>query len=142
MNAAMDAKDGTAVITNNGDSQDRLPRRMHASHIVRTVSIETLRKEQPILENVGFVKIDTEGYERVIVPALESFLREKKPAVYISLHPMYLSHEVVQGVVDKLTQIFPYLYEVDMQTPFNGKRSSYRGGDHGGTDVVCTWTPL
>lgn len=138
VNAALDKVDRTAHISNRGDSTDQIS----LLSPTRAVSIDTLRREHPELEHVGFVKIDTEGYERVIVPSLEAFLREKRPMVYVSLHPMFISHEEVQGVVNSLQQMCPYLYEGDMQTPFNTRRASYTHGPHGGADVLCSWTPL
>lgn len=66
----------------------------------------------PGIREVSFVKIDTEGHEEVIVPALESFFRQKRPTVLVSLHPMFLGHRRVQKVVQLLQRIFPYLYEV------------------------------
>lgn len=137
VNAALDAQDRTATMSNAGNSVDRI-----SLIDVRAVTISTLLKEHPRLRETGFVKIDTEGYERVIVPALESFFKEKTPVAYVSLHPMFISHSQVQAVVDKLKVIFPYLYEVDMKTPFNTQRPTYTYGDHGGADVLCTWVPL
>jgi len=120
---------------------------------VKVTSIDSLREDYPELENTGFVKIDTEGYERVIVPALEKFFKEKKPVAYISLHQFFIGHAAVQSVVDKLAEIFPYLYEADMVTPFNAARESYSGGlpgpkesisggDYLGVDILCTWEKL
>lgn len=138
LQAALDAEDRAVTISNRGDSMDRFLSEIR----VRALSIRTLLAEHPELEETGFVKLDTEGYERVLVPALQGFFRAKRPALYISLHPMYISHAQVQGVVDKLAETFPYLYEADMTTQFSTKRSTYATGDHGGTDVVCTWEPL
>lgn len=137
VNAALDSQDRIASMSNSGNSMDRI-----ALIDVRAVSIATVLHEHPELEKTSFVKIDTEGYERIIVPALEGFFKEKKPVAYVSLHPMFISHLQVQGVVDKLKAIFPYLYEVDMKTPFDTQRSAYTYGDHGGADVLCTWAPL
>mmetsp|Transcript_72824 Transcript_72824/g.115263 ORF Transcript_72824/g.115263 Transcript_72824/m.115263 type:complete len:274 (+) Transcript_72824:100-921(+) len=137
INAALDDKDRTARMSNTGNSMDRI-----SLIDVRAVTIQTLLKENPELEHTSFVKIDTEGYERKIVPALEAFFKEKKPIAYVSLHPMFISNTQVQSVVDKLTSIFPYLYEVDMKTPFNTHRDAYTYGDHGGADVLCTWSPM
>lgn len=137
VNAALDSHDRTASMSNSGNSMDRM-----SLIDVRAITIDTLLKEYPVLQKTGFVKIDTEGYERVIVPALENFFKEKKPVAYVSLHPMFISHLQVQKVVDKLKATFPYLYEADMKTPFNTQRDAYNYGDHGGADVLCTWTPL
>eukprot|EP00929_Paragymnodinium_shiwhaense_P051323 TRINITY_DN2583_c0_g1_i1.p1 TRINITY_DN2583_c0_g1~~TRINITY_DN2583_c0_g1_i1.p1 ORF type:complete len:359 (-),score=113.56 TRINITY_DN2583_c0_g1_i1:230-1306(-) len=158
VNAALDNTNRVAVMSNRGNSADHLvdekaeAAKTDASLIeqqtkkneikVQTISIDSLVQQHTVLAETGFVKMDTEGYERVLVPALEGFFKEKKPNAYISLHPQYNSHEVVQGTVDKLKDIFPYLYEADMKTPFKTDRSSYAYGDHGGSDVVCSWTPL
>lgn len=137
INAGLGSEDSAASFTMSGDT----------SHInsfidVRVVSIETLRQEYPELEKTGFVKIDTEGFERFIVPALQGFFKEKKPSTFVSLHPMFIGHSEVQRVVDVLQDTFPYLYEVDMKTPFNASRASYTDGDHGGVDVVAVWEKL
>lgn len=140
VNAALDKEDRTAQMTNRGDSTDQimLPQ---VQSFVRSVSIDTLRREHPELERVGFVKIDTEGYERVIVPALQAFLKQKQPVVLVSLHPMFITHAEVQGVVDTLSDMCPHLYDVHLQPFVSGKRS-YTSGSHGGTDVICSWKPL
>jgi len=138
VNAALDGEDRTAQVSNRADSTDQIS----LLSPVRALTINTLRKEHPELERVGFVKIDTEGYERVIVPAMEAFLREKRPLVFVSLHPMFITHAQVQGVVDSLKKMCPYLYESDLRTPFNTRRAAYTVGPHGGADVICTWTPL
>lgn len=142
LNVALAAKDFTGRMTNNGDSMDHLQRRLNENINVRVISVETLLQEHPELESTGFIKLDTEGYEKVLVPALRSFVMAKKPVMYVSLHPMYISHAEVQTVVDMLQDTFPYLYEVDMRTPFRTNRSAYTHGDHHGADVVCTWHSL
>jgi len=140
VNVALDAEDRIASMSNRGTSTDRINALVDVG--VRAVSIGTLRKEHPELEEVGFVKIDTEGYERVLVPALQGFFAEKRPVVFVSLHPRRMSSAELQGVVDKLKVTFPYLYETDMTTPFNTSRSSYTYGPHAGADILCTWAPL
>jgi len=138
MNRAMGAEDGHKEMTNGGNSMDRI-----ASLIdVPIISISTLRKIHPELESIGFVKIDTEGYERVIVPALGNFFKQKRPVALISLHENIIGHAEVQSTVDNLANIFPFLYEIDMVTPFNCSRTNYTYGDHNGADVVGTWAPL
>ncbi|CAK9013598.1 Aminopeptidase YwaD (Arginyl aminopeptidase) (BSAP) (Leucyl aminopeptidase) [Durusdinium trenchii] len=104
-------------IENSGDSEDKLhlgpPRpRRHRRHRrklghVKARTIEDLQDEMPGIREVSFVKIDTEGHEEVIVPALESFFRQKRPTVLVSLHPMFLGHRRVQKVVQLLQRIFP-----------------------------------
>eukprot|EP00746_Dinoflagellata_sp_MGD_P116592 gnl/MRDRNA2_/MRDRNA2_52421_c0_seq1.p1 gnl/MRDRNA2_/MRDRNA2_52421_c0~~gnl/MRDRNA2_/MRDRNA2_52421_c0_seq1.p1 ORF type:complete len:269 (+),score=42.22 gnl/MRDRNA2_/MRDRNA2_52421_c0_seq1:49-855(+) len=138
INQAMGAEDGHKEMTNHGNSIDRI-----ASLIdVPIISINTLREKHPELESIGFVKIDTEGYERVIVPALEKFFKQKRPIAFISLHENIIGHAEVQSTVDNLANIFPFLYEIDMVTPFNCNRTHYTYGDHRGADIIGTWAPL
>jgi len=84
LNMAMNDKDGVVHISNRGDSMDQVVSSASApgTNLIQTrsVSIGTLRKEHPELEGVGFVKIDTEGYERVIVPALRDFFMRSGPS--------------------------------------------------------------
>jgi len=154
VNAALDSHDRVTEMTNRGNSADALVEEGHNMNAssgltiatekinVQTLTIESLEQRYPEISEAAFVKMDTEGYERVLVPAMENFFKAKKPNAYISLHPQYNSKEVVQGTVDKLKEIFPYLYEADMKTPFRTDRENYRYGDHSGADVVCTWEPM
>lgn len=145
INAALGAADDVKLVTDNGNAMDKIQDAAAAkpgSIPVKMVSIESLCEEYPELRRTGFVKIDTEGYERVIVPALEAFLRETRPVAFVSLHEFYVGHDAIQSTVDKLSEIFPYLYEADMKTPFDAARESYDDGDHGGVDVLCTWEKL
>jgi FkbM family methyltransferase len=151
INEALGAADEVREMTNGDHAQDQI---LGAGTVpgaaqwdsgkvqVKVSSIDGLRTEHPELESTGFVKIDTEGYERVIVPALERFLREKKPVTFVSLHEFIAGHEAINATVDKLGEIFPYLYESDMVTPFNVTRAAFLGGDHNGVDVLCTWERL
>eukprot|EP00746_Dinoflagellata_sp_MGD_P037624 gnl/MRDRNA2_/MRDRNA2_19040_c0_seq2.p2 gnl/MRDRNA2_/MRDRNA2_19040_c0~~gnl/MRDRNA2_/MRDRNA2_19040_c0_seq2.p2 ORF type:complete len:148 (+),score=27.87 gnl/MRDRNA2_/MRDRNA2_19040_c0_seq2:36-446(+) len=136
----MDSEDRTVKISNFGNSQDRMLSETFIS--VRGVSIATLRADYPILEDTSFVKVDVEGYERVLISALASFFLEKKPVVFVSLHPKFIGHEAVQNVVDALKGIFPYLYEADLKTPFDTSRKSYEYNEHAGADIIGTWTVL
>ena len=77
--AALDKSDGYQQLTIKGDSTDELPTSASSSHkakdslLVRTLSISTLRALAPDLERVGFIKMDVEGYERVLLPVLKCF---------------------------------------------------------------------
>ncbi|CAK9013273.1 Aminopeptidase YwaD (Arginyl aminopeptidase) (BSAP) (Leucyl aminopeptidase) [Durusdinium trenchii] len=117
VHAALHRSNMEMQIENSGDSEDKLhlgpPRpRRHRRHRrklghVKARTIEDLQDEMPGIREVSFVKIDTEGHEEVIVPALESFFRQKRPTVLVSLHPMFLGHRRVQKVVQLLQRIFP-----------------------------------
>lgn len=148
--AALGDEDRVAQVSNRGDSEDAVSidarRSTQASVSVRMLSVPSLRALAPQLEEVGFVKIDVEGYESVVVPAMKAFLLEMRPATYVSLHPHRLSSEQMRGVIKELESICPFLYEADMLTRFDTKRATFQTHEdaksHGGTDVLCTFSQL
>ncbi len=56
------------------------------------VCIETLLWHYPELLKLDFLKIDTEGYEKILIPTLleSGFFTIVKPVVYLSLHPLHM----------------------------------------------------
>lgn len=77
------------------------------------ISVQTTTLEKALEENiitggeVGLIKIDIEGGEFVVIPAISEFLNEYKPYLYISLHYCYLSDEQVYTILDILFDIYP-----------------------------------
>eukprot|EP00929_Paragymnodinium_shiwhaense_P063690 TRINITY_DN31836_c0_g1_i2.p1 TRINITY_DN31836_c0_g1~~TRINITY_DN31836_c0_g1_i2.p1 ORF type:complete len:443 (-),score=55.20 TRINITY_DN31836_c0_g1_i2:701-2029(-) len=145
LNAALDAADGSALLSDLGKSTDHLIKQgvfkgAHAD--VGTMKIATLELRYPELAYTGFVKVDIEGYELVVVPALEMFLRRVRPTLYLSLHPGSVDAGTLQRLVEKLEMIFPFLYEADMTTPFRAANASLNTSEHAGADILCTWERL
>ena len=79
---------------------------------------------------------------------MEHWLMHRRPTLYLSLHPMYASHSQVNRAVEVVRRIYPYVWEGRiMQSgakmiPFDFEkhnRSHYKGGDHGGTDLLGTF---
>ena len=166
VNAGMSDRSQTAGMSNRGDSMDQLElerrrrerrrllqmpringtneRRLLQKINVRVTNIADLEEQYPILREVSFVKVDTEGFERRIMPALHTWLKERKPVVFLSLHPMYTSISNVSKAVAVMRDVFPFVWESDMRSPFDYAGHHGRGyqGDtksHGGVDMLGTW---
>lgn len=77
---------------------------------VTTLTIDDLIREHGI-SDCNFVKIDIEGGERIVIPAIREFLQREKPNLYLSLHWMYLSEDEIAQVVDQLASIYPAIYD-------------------------------
>jgi hypothetical protein len=89
--------------------------------------------------------VDTEGFERRIMPALEGWLARCKPVLLLSLHPMYTSAQNLERAVNATRRVFPYVWEADMRTPFNfvnHRLRGFRGREHGGLSLIGTWQHL
>lgn len=91
--AAAGASDGTATLTSvgsGGDSNSSLVRRgdMGAHWLVEQVSISALL-DRAGLDGVDFVKIDVEGAEYELVPAICSTV-SPRPTLFVALHPNLL----------------------------------------------------
>lgn len=104
---------------------------------VATTTIDVLDQELQLMD-VNFMKIDIEGGEKIVIPAIEQFLKLHTPTLYISLHWMYLTEVEMTGIVAILCSIYPVLYDesllrrVDRETILSEKLTS----------VVCTMRPL
>ena len=82
-----------------------------------------------------------------IMPSLEDsgWLARCKPVLHLSLHPMYTSATNLERAVNATRNVFPYVWETDMRTPFDfvkHRRSGYRGIEHGGISLIGTWQQL
>jgi hypothetical protein len=59
-------------------------------------------------QNNLFIKIDTEGAERLIVPALYTWMQSMKvlPTIYLSMHDTANEHE--RGLIARVLNLYPY----------------------------------
>ena len=80
--------------------------------IVETIKIETLIKLYNV-DNIGFIKMDIEGGEMVVIPAMTEFLKINKPVLYISLHFCFLQFHHIQTILDILFNIYDNCYFFD-----------------------------
>ena len=76
---------------------------------VAMTSIETIEKTHD-LSDCNLVKIDIEGGEKFVIPALLNFFRKKKPTLILSLHPTYLTQKEIREIVKMLRDTYPYIY--------------------------------
>lgn len=82
--------------------------------IVPMVTIATLERQYG-LEDVNIVKIDIEGGEKIVIPAIADFLRKRRPMLYLSLHWMSLSEDDVREILNILARIYPFIYSDDLR---------------------------
>lgn len=88
---------------------------------IETISIDTLITEFNINpSNIGFIKMDIEGGELIVVPAIQHILKQSKPIFYISLHFCFLKMEHIITILDILFDIYDDCYY------FNNDGSKYR----------------
>ncbi|MCD7035417.1 FkbM family methyltransferase [Metabacillus sp. GX 13764] len=78
-----------------GDSTSSLLPSFSEDHYtsVRALPIEELVKECKA-EEVNFIKMDIEGGEFQQIPHLAGYLKELRPAFYVSLHPAFLEQSL------------------------------------------------
>lgn len=55
---------------------------------VPTTTLESYIKENN-LNDFNFIKMDIEGAESIVLPAMSSFLSEYKPTLFIAIHPVF-----------------------------------------------------
>ena len=73
--------------------------------------MEKLIKQQNIDPlKISLIKVDIEGGELILVPALQKFLKKYKPVFFISLHYCFLKFEHIKLVVDILFNIYNKCY--------------------------------
>ena len=62
----------------------------------KSLKINSVTFEQFILKNsiddCNFIKLDIEGAEYLILPNMLEFLKKKKPTIYLSTHPTFMSN--------------------------------------------------
>ena len=65
------------------------------------------------MDNVGFIKMDIEGGEMIVIPAMSEFLKLNKPVLYLSLHFCFLQLHHIQSILDILFDIYDNCYFFD-----------------------------
>lgn len=138
-NVAMADKNGQAnlYIRCYGDSVSSLIERKdekYHSHLIESVikinAVEYLSK----LDNIGLIKIDIEGGEEILIPSMNDYIRENKPAMYVSFHPNWFSEK--EKMINYFADLFSKNYKIhtilhkeiskqDFINGLNGKEHSY-----------------
>ncbi|CAL1173424.1 unnamed protein product [Cladocopium goreaui] len=149
LRAALGPRRGFVHMTNYGDSADQVA--MAGGSLTSMWDIRELLSAFPDLEEVSLVKIDAEGSERDIIPALAEFLKQTRPVLLVSLHPYALMDEELAVLVSQLRVICPYLYGfymvngtwmlADFQTPMSKVSGGLPQVADPADDALCIWQP-
>jgi len=152
VNKALGRVNKVVTLSNKGWGMDRIIPRPRGDEGFREntdmVTPEALLREYPILNSTEFIKIDVEGYEVELVPALESFIRRRKPRLYLSLHPQLSTLEQMEDICKRLLNIFPHLYEVTTSSTVvpldlaKLRRLEFKGGTYDSTDILGMWSEI
>ncbi len=100
----------------NGGEVEYLDKTDRATDIIEVNTItfdESCKKYNIDVNNIGLVKIDIEGGEYFVIPAMEDFLRKCKPVLYISLHWVFLKKEQIISILNILFDIYNSCYNID-----------------------------
>lgn len=94
----------------NGHRPDqRGTKESRATNIIEVESIDiesAIEKYNIDPADIALIKMDIEGGEHVVIPAMENFLKTYKPALYVSLHYCYLAKKQSDAVIDLLFDIY------------------------------------
>ena len=78
---------------------------------IETITIEKLIEQQNIdPQHISLIKMDIEGGEKIVIPALVNFLNKYKPVFYISLHRCFLRKLEIEKIIDILFNIYDKCY--------------------------------
>ena len=78
---------------------------------VATTTLEKVLDDNKIIpDDIALIKMDIEGGESIVIPAIQSFLEKHKPPLYISLHRCFLLPPEITKLVDILFNIYPHCY--------------------------------
>eukprot|EP00439_Symbiodinium_sp_Y106_P060026 s1695_g8.t2 len=111
LRVALGARRGFVQMTNRGDSADQVGIFDRRQAILSTVwDMNELLLAFPALNATSFIKIDIEGSERDLIPAMADFLRRVRPTVWLSLHPYALTPSEMNALVSSLKDLCPFLY--------------------------------
>ncbi|CAK9016854.1 Uncharacterized protein SCF082_LOCUS13371 [Durusdinium trenchii] len=152
LRAALGPKRGLVQMTNRGDSADQVGVFDRQEGILSSVfGINDLLYAFPELEDVSFIKIDVEGSERDIIPAMTDFLRRKRPVMLLSIHPHALMDDELSKLIGELRALCPQLYSFhwnmsrwwlrDFQFTYRQIVAMPEVADPA-DDALCTWEPL
>lgn len=78
-----------------------------STEMVNTIALDPFLRN---IDNVGLVKIDIEGGEVILLPALADYLNEFKPPIYLSFHPFWFTDK--SNKINELADIMCGVYAV------------------------------
>jgi len=120
--------------------------------IVNAITMDSLVEKYNITD-CGFVKMDIEGGEYFIIKSMRNFFEEKKPILYVSLHPHLLNNIYLKSVISNLFKIFPYVYNTRFELldkkettkTYLENRISIRNKEtpsNNGHELICTFKKI
>jgi FkbM family methyltransferase len=78
---------------------------------VETITIDKVLKDNNINpNNIGLIKMDIEGGEKIVIPSMQNFLKEYKPNFFISLHRVFLKDNDIDIILNILFNIYSNCY--------------------------------
>jgi FkbM family methyltransferase len=81
---------------------------------VKTITIETLLDNYKINpDDIGLIKMDIEGGELYVIPAIQEFLTKYKPPIYVSFHCPPLTLSEIDYIMTILLKIYKNMYVFD-----------------------------
>tara|TARA_Y100000389_G_scaffold78668_1_gene75453 strand:+ start:18078 stop:18842 length:765 start_codon:yes stop_codon:yes gene_type:complete len=78
--------------------------------------------------NVSLIKMDIEGGELIVIPAIKNFLEKHKIPIYISIHYCFLKDNHISKILDILFNIYSICYVYDSF----GNKHIYKKND-----IIC-----
>jgi FkbM family methyltransferase len=114
-NGAITNKTGSASLSARlffGDSMSTILKSGSAQIVqVPTLTFSDLIKKFKI-KDCNFIKMDTEGAESVILPAMSSYIRSNHITMLISFHPQhYLNFDTDSNNILKITSLYDHVYD-------------------------------
>jgi len=115
-NGRLGNSESTLLISDKEDylSYDGRHTKVHSHNEIveiETITIEKLIEQLNIdPQHISLIKMDIEGGEKIVVPALVNFLNKYKPAFYISLHRCFLRELEIEKIIDILFNIYDKCY--------------------------------
>ena len=100
---------GVGVQRREPNAPDDIAWRSGTTAWVQGLTIESLREHFPV-DDCGLLKIDIEGGEKYVLPALLPWLTTVRPTVYLSLHWKFLTLAEIEEVVGLVSALYPILY--------------------------------
>lgn len=80
---------------------------------VDAITIETtITKHNIDTKRIALIKMDIEGGEYIVIPAMENFLNSYTPNFYLSLHFGYLLEFQIKRILDILFEIYNRCYTI------------------------------
>ena len=86
--------------------------------------------------DIDFIKIDIEGGEKIVIPAMEKSFRTLRPIIFLSLHPRVIPRKDLLNVI-AILQKYYRLYHIDGKTPLNVEKALKKIRHSPDSDILC-----